>query len=100
MSAERIDAENKISNNLKISLFMRKNMIKAAFVAAVGLIAGVNVYNSRKSVELSDIALANVEALADDESSVTCNSDKGDVCVVGSTNVSDYDEGCSSWFWG
>ena len=79
---------------------MRRNMVKAAFVAAVGLIAGVNVYNSRKSVELPDIALANVEALASDESSVTCKPDKGDTCIVGSTTISDYDEGCGSWFWG
>lgn len=39
------------------------------------------------------------EAKAGSES-VTCESDPGDTCVVGSTVVSDYDEGCASWFWG
>ena len=45
---------------------MKKNIIKVALVAVVGLIAGVNVFNAQKSDVLSDIALANVEALASD----------------------------------
>ena len=43
-------------------------MMKVAFVAAVALVSGINVYNSRKSeVRLSGVAMANVEALADNE---------------------------------
>ena len=45
---------------------MKKNIIKVALVAVVGLIAGINVFNAQKSDVLSDVALANVEALASD----------------------------------
>ena len=47
---------------------MKKNILKATLVAAFGLIAGFNVYNSQKSDVMSDLALANVEALANNES--------------------------------
>ena len=46
---------------------MKKNVLKATLVAAFGLIAGFNVYNSQKSDVMSDLALANVEALATGE---------------------------------
>ena len=46
---------------------MKKNILKATLVAAFGLIAGFNVYNSQKSDVMSDLALANVEALASGE---------------------------------
>ena len=78
---------------------MKKNILKATLVAAFALIAGFNVYNSQKSDVMSELALANVEALANDESSVTCVYDKGDTCMVGSTPVKDYDEDDDdSWF--
>ena len=50
---------------------MKKNIMKVALVAVVGLIAGINVFNAQKTDVLSDIALANVEALADDETGET-----------------------------
>ena len=44
-----------------------KKIIKFAFVAAVAAVAGYNVYKSQSVMnEMSDFALANVEALADD----------------------------------
>ena len=46
---------------------MKKNIIKVALVAVVGLIAGINVFNAQKSDVLSDVAMANVEALAQTE---------------------------------
>ena len=46
---------------------MKKNILKATFVAAFALIAGFNVYNAQKSDVMSDLALANVEALASGE---------------------------------
>ena len=46
---------------------MKKNILKATLVVAFALIAGMNVYNSQKSDVMSDLALANVEALAGDE---------------------------------
>ena len=50
---------------------MKKNILKAILVAAFALIAGFNVYNAQKSDVMSDLALANVEALASGESSTT-----------------------------
>ena len=41
-------------------------------VAVVALVGGINVFNAQKSESLSDIALANVEALADDEINPLC----------------------------
>ena len=46
---------------------MRKNILKIAFVVAIAMVAGINVFNSQKPAMLSDVAMANVEALANDE---------------------------------
>ena len=77
---------------------MKKNMFKVAFVAAIAVVCGINVFNAQKSEVLSEVALANVEALADKtpSSSVTCVEDKGDTCLVGSTEVPNWDE-CETW---
>lgn len=44
---------------------MKKNMFKVAFVAAIAMVCGINVFNAQKSETLSEVVLANVEALAD-----------------------------------
>ena len=46
--------------------------MKATLIAAFGLFASYNVYSSQKSAEMSDMALANVEALADNEANGPC----------------------------
>lgn len=51
---------------------MKKNIRAVMMVAAIAIIAGVNVFNSQKTIAMSDMALANVEALADDESTGSC----------------------------
>ena len=56
---------------------MKKNIIKVALVAVVGLIAGINVFNAQKAEVLSDVAMANVEALASGE------GQPGSVCYAG-----------------
>lgn len=43
---------------------MKGKILKVTIVAAFALIAGFNVYNAQKSDVMSDLALANVEALA------------------------------------
>lgn len=49
---------------------MKKNILKITLIAAFALVAGYNMYTSQKSdVKLSDLTLANVEALADCEMS-------------------------------
>ena len=72
-------------------------IIKTLFVATFALVAGYSVYSTQQNSEMSDLVMANVEALASDEGSVTCDPDKGDTCMVGSTPVKDYDED-GSWF--
>ena len=54
-------------------------MIKVAFVVAIALVSGINVFNAYKTETLSDVVLANVEALAMDEESrgITCYFKKG-----------------------
>lgn len=44
---------------------MKKNMFKVAFVAAIAMVCGINVLHSQKCETLSEVTLANVEALAD-----------------------------------
>ncbi len=43
-----------------------KKFIAAAAFAAVALFSGINAFNNSNEVKLSDLALANVEALAND----------------------------------
>ena len=47
---------------------MKKNIRAVMMVAAIALVAGINVFNAQRSDVLSDVALANVEALAVGES--------------------------------
>ena len=66
---------------------MNKKFIKVAFVAAITMVSGINVFNAQKTVALSDIALANVEALADDTEKVDMRrgyylSEKSSTCSV------------------
>ena len=44
-----------------------KDVIKVAFVAAIAVVCGASFLNSQKSDALSEVALANVEALAQNE---------------------------------
>ena len=66
---------------------MKKNILKATLVAAFALIAGMNVYNAQQSDVMSDLALANVEALASGEGSSSdcetyCTSDSRYDCII------------------
>ena len=46
---------------------MKKNIRAVIMFAAVALIGEINIYNTQKTVDMSDVALANVEALAQGE---------------------------------
>lgn len=48
---------------------MKKNILKLAFASAFAFVAGYGVYASQQEVEMSDLAKANVEALAYNEGS-------------------------------
>lgn len=72
-----------------------KKFIKFAFVAAIAVVAGYNVYKSQSALNgMSEFALANVEALANDDEStdvgITCGANEGacwmqggNMCFVG-----------------
>ncbi len=65
---------------------MKKNILKIAFVVAIAIVSGINVFNAQKSNVLSDIALANVEALAyyveSGESGYECEAPFNNICSV------------------
>ena len=46
---------------------MKKRILKIVFASAFALAAGYSIYASQQNAEMSDLALANVEALAQDE---------------------------------
>ena len=67
---------------------MKKNIFTIFFASAFALMAGYVVYASQQEVEMSDLAMANVEALADDESvTVECpgGTDECARVLVGNT---------------
>lgn len=60
---------------------MKKNFVKASFVVAIVMVSGINMFSSQKSETLSEVALANVEALAaDDDSTEICERRIGSEC--------------------
>ena len=59
---------------------MKKKLMGIVTIIASAAVAGYNVYASRSNVKLSDLALANVEALAD--SSEGSQSDCNTYCMV------------------
>ena len=59
---------------------MKKEVMKAAFAVAIAMVSGINVFKAQKSELLSDIVLANVEALAELE---------GDKPSIPGTNTTD-----------
>lgn len=46
---------------------MKKTVFKTLLVAAFMMVAGYSVYSSQQNAEMSDLALANIEALANGE---------------------------------
>ena len=50
---------------------MKANLLKSVFVIVIALVSGINVFNAQKPAVLSDVAMENVEALANDECSGT-----------------------------
>ena len=71
---------------------MKTKILKYVFVVAIAMVAGINVLNVQKTEQLSDVALANVEALAQSESGnhITCYSGSGSSFLCK----------CSSCTWG
>ena len=58
-------------------------IIKTLFMATFALVAGYSVYSTQQKAEMSDLAMANVEALADVETSVRdCTYDPVESCIL------------------
>lgn len=51
---------------------MKSKVVKIAFVIAIAVVSGINVFNFQKSETLSEVAMANVEALAVDDVVESC----------------------------
>lgn len=51
---------------------MKSKLVKIAFVIAITVVGGINVFDSQKSETLSEVAMANVEALAADDVVESC----------------------------
>lgn len=61
---------------------MKKKILSATFVVAMMAVAGYNVYMNQAKAGMSELALANVEALADDGETNqpnTCGTEKEDI---------------------
>ena len=61
---------------------MKTKFIKTVFVVAIAMVSGINVFNAQKSEPLSDVALANVEALAKEETGAP-NTGPGEMIECG-----------------
>lgn len=74
---------------------MKKSILKIVFASAFTLVASYSVYASQQKVEMSDLAIANVEALAGGESgTVKCCPDPGDECKLSSGDILEGQDEC------
>ena len=74
---------------------MKKKVFSFIAFAAIAAVAGWNYNQNMNNVNLSDLALENVEALANGESegNVRCCIDPGDTCVLSTGDIlQDFDE--------
>ena len=68
---------------------MKAKLLKFALVIVVAIVSVVNIFNAQKSVQLSDLAMANVEALAADKPEIwigtPCMETPDNYCIYLST---------------
>lgn len=58
-------------------------VVKTLFVATFALVTAYNVYSTQQNAEMSDLAKANIEALANGETSVRdCKYDPIESCIL------------------
>ncbi|MEG1007937.1 MAG: NVEALA domain-containing protein [Bacteroides sp.] len=70
---------------------MRKKFFAVLIVAVVATFAGYNIYQSQRTVTMSDLALANVEALAQKEGGMnTCRMTPDWYCTFWGSGVGCY----------
>lgn len=70
--------------NFNNKVKMKRRIVKIVFVAVLAMVGGINAFNAQKSETLSDVGLANVEALAQSETlpevEIVCNSGDYGMC--------------------
>ena len=69
---------------------MNTKFVKVVFIAAIVLMGGVNFVNTQSVVKLSDVAMDNVEALADNEGLKPGNYDVYDEVTTFSVDGNPY----------
>lgn len=71
---------------------MKKKIMGLIAIVAIAAVAGYNIYASQSNVKLSDLALANVEALASSgegsqsDCETYCMVSYFDICIIHYTN--------------
>lgn len=71
---------------------MKKKLIGIIAIVAVAVVAGYNIYASQSNVKLSDLALANIDALASSgegslgDCEIYCMPSYFDLCIIRYTN--------------
>ena len=68
---------------------MKKHIFGAALLVAIAVAAGWNYQQNKQDVQLSDLALTNVEALASGEGSGDCKWRTGHSSVPGGIAICD-----------
>ena len=69
MIKQKVNRRENINNKKDIK--MKKKIFSAAFAVVIMAVAGYNVYMNQAKSKMSELALANIEALADPEGNVT-----------------------------
>lgn len=71
---------------------MKKRILKIVFASAFALVAGYSVYASQQKVEMTDLSMTNVEALANGEV---------DISYICQGNIKAcYDDYYNQFYWG
>lgn len=81
-SVEMIDTEFKISINNKYNRNMKRKILMAIGIIVVAIVTVYNTYSSRTGIQLADLTMANIEALAQSKPEIEFDV----ICVTTCTN--------------
>ena len=80
MIKQKVNRRENINNKKDIK--MKKKIFSAAFAVVIMAVAGYNVYMNQTKSKMSELALANIEALAGDENATGTLDDCNKICVT------------------
>ena len=84
------DREFTESKTIKQNTKMKKRILGTALLVAIAVAAGWNYQQNKQDVQLSDLALKNVEALASGESGRGCTYDRNAIWETSRNDYKDY----------